>query len=69
MTVVAGDDVAFVHSLNHVSGTTTAGDDVNMWWRATLCLRQVDGTWSVAHSHASVPFDMESGKASVSLKP
>jgi ketosteroid isomerase-like protein len=58
-----------IHSLNHVQGTTTAAQEIDMWWRATLCLKQVDGAWSVVHSYASVPFDIESGIASVGLRP
>jgi uncharacterized protein (TIGR02246 family) len=69
LTVAAGDDVAFAHSLNHVDGTTTGGTTIDMWWRATVCLRKVDGEWRVTHSHTSVPFDMESGQASVDLRP
>jgi len=40
-----------------------------MSWRATLCRRRIDGKWMVTHGHSSVPFDMESGKASLDLKP
>ena len=68
LVVETGGGVAFVHSLNHVSGTTHSGE-VDMWWRATLCLCKVDSAWSVVHSHSSVPFNLESGKASIGLKP
>jgi ketosteroid isomerase-like protein len=40
-----------------------------MWVRATLCLRRIDGKWMIAHEHQSVPFDVETGKASLDLKP
>ena len=40
-----------------------------MWVRATVCYRKIDGTWMVTHEHNSVPFDVESGKASLDLKP
>ena len=69
LSVTAGNGVAFAHSLNHVSGTTTDGTTLDMWWRATVCLRKLDGDWLVTHSHTSVPFDMESGQASVGLRP
>ena len=69
LKVTAGDDVAFCQSLNHVSGTTTQGKKIDMWWRATVCLRKSDGKWLVTHEHSSVPFDVESGKASIDLKP
>jgi uncharacterized protein (TIGR02246 family) len=69
LKVTAGDDVAVCHSLNHVSGTTTQGKEIDMWWRATVCLRKSDGKWLVTHEHSSVQFDVESGRASTDLKP
>jgi uncharacterized protein (TIGR02246 family) len=69
LAVATGDEAAFAHSLNHVEGTTTDGRTVDMWWRATVCLRKRDGEWLVAHAHSSVPFDMTSGQASVDLRP
>jgi uncharacterized protein (TIGR02246 family) len=69
LRITAGADVAFGHSLNHVAATTKDGQTLDMWWRATVCLRNVRGEWVVTHSHASVPFHMETGKASLDLKP
>jgi ketosteroid isomerase-like protein len=40
-----------------------------MYWRATLCFRKIDGQWTVTHTHASVPFEVETGRASLDLKP
>ena len=40
-----------------------------MWWRATVCYRKLDGRWLVTHEHASVPFDAQSGQASLGLEP
>jgi len=69
LSITAGDDVAFAHSLNHVDATTKDGRKLDMWWRATVCFRRVGGHWTVTHSHTSVPFDMESGEASLDLEP
>jgi uncharacterized protein (TIGR02246 family) len=69
LDLTAGDDVAFCHALSHVDATTTDGQRLDMWWRVTSCFRRVDGGWSVTHEHSSVPFDMESGRASLGLKP
>jgi len=69
LTVSAGADTAFCHSLNHVKGTTTDGREIDMWWRATVCLRRLDGKWFITHLHSSVPFDMETGLASLDLRP
>ena len=69
LTIAASGDTAFAHSLNHVSGTKTDGQPVDMWWRATICCQQIDGEWLITHQHSSVPFDMETGKASLDIKP
>ena len=69
LSVTVGDDVAFAHSLNRVSGTMAHGQAIGMWLRATVCFRKIDGQWTVTHQHSSVPFDGESGRASLDLKP
>jgi ketosteroid isomerase-like protein len=69
LSVEAGDEAAFCHYLYRVTGTMTNGSEVDMWVRSTVCFRKVEGAWAVAHEHTSVPFDAESGKASVNLKP
>jgi ketosteroid isomerase-like protein len=69
LAITAGADVAFCHYLYRVSGTLKGGGEVDMWVRATVCLRKVDGTWEIKHEHQSVPFDVETGKASLDLKP
>jgi uncharacterized protein (TIGR02246 family) len=67
--VTADGDIGFCSFLYHVSGTLTAGDQVDMWVRATLCCRRIDGRWLITHDHESVPFDPATGQALVSLKP
>jgi len=69
LNITASDDVAFCHSLSHVSATTPAGQTIDMWWRATVCFRKVDGEWLVTHEHNSVPLDVKTGLASLDLVP
>jgi uncharacterized protein (TIGR02246 family) len=69
LTITTGGDVAFSHNLSHFSGKKMDGGDIDMWIRATLCYRKIDGRWNVTHEHVSVPFDPESGQASLDLKP
>jgi len=64
LKVEAGDYLAFCHGLNRVIGTKVDGVKIDMCWRATLCWRKSDGNWKITHSHASVPFNMETGMAS-----
>lgn len=69
LSITAGETAAFCHYLYRVSGTMTNGREVDMWVRSTVCFRKIEGEWKVTHEHTSVPFDAESGKASVDLKP
>jgi ketosteroid isomerase-like protein len=69
LRITTGDEVAFCHSLNHVSATTMDGTPLDMWWRVTVGLRRIDGKWLVTHEHASVPFDVVTGQASLGLQP
>ncbi len=68
-TITTGGNVAFSHNLSHFNGKKMDGGDIDMWIRATLCYRKSDGRWNVTHEHVSVPFDPESGQASLDLKP
>ena len=68
LTIVAGNDVAYGSSLNRVAGSTSAGK-VDMWWRATTCFRKTGAEWLITHGHASEPFEMQTGKALIDLRP
>jgi ketosteroid isomerase-like protein len=69
LKVTADDEVAFCHGLHHVSGTAKDGKKIDMFWRATQCLRCIGGKWMIVHEHSSIPFDMQTGKVSFDLKP
>jgi len=69
LALTVGGDAAFSHCLSHVDATTTEGQRIDMWWRATSCFHRIDGRWWVTHEHSSVPFDMQSLQASLDLKP
>jgi len=64
-----GDDVAFTHSLNRISGTRNNGQKTDLWLRWTACWRSINGKWLIMHHQNSVPVDLENGKAVLSLKP
>jgi PhnB protein len=69
-TIVVGGDVAYAYGLQHMTGTKTDGEEVDLWFRATVCLRREDGRWRITHMHDSVPFAMDgSEKALLHLKP
>jgi ketosteroid isomerase-like protein len=69
LTVVGGDDVAFSHSLNHVSGESRDSGRVDAWVRVTVGYRKAGGKWLVTHEHVSMPIDMKTGKVPADLKP
>jgi ketosteroid isomerase-like protein len=70
ITISVGDDVAFAHSFNRLSGTLNNGTtSAGFWVRATYCLRKINGNWLIAHDHASAPLDPASGKALLNLQP
>jgi ketosteroid isomerase-like protein len=69
LSITTGETVAFCHYLYRVTGTLIDGAKVEMWVRATVCLGKIDDKWTIVHEHQSVPFDPETGKASLNLKP
>lgn len=69
LTITVGDDVAFGHSLNRISGTLKSGKRSDYWLRWTTCFRKIDGNWLIVHHQASVPLDVQSGRALRDLEP
>ena len=60
-------NLAFVSALNRMRGRQ-GGEDQDMWYRTTMCLRRISGRWRIVHDHASVPFYMDgSFRAAVDL--
>ena len=69
LSITTGETVAFCHYLYRVSGTLRDGGKVEMWVRATVCFQKIEDKWTIVHEHQSVPFNVETGKASLDLKP
>lgn len=69
LEITTGERAAFCHYLFRVGGTLKDGAKIGMYVRATACLQKIDGEWRIIHEHQSVPFDGETGKASVDLQP
>jgi uncharacterized protein (TIGR02246 family) len=68
-SIIAGDDVAFSHSLNRISGTMNDGQKTERWLRWTACYLKTNGKWLIAHEQVSVPVDLKSGTAARDLRP
>ncbi|PWT93127.1 MAG: DUF4440 domain-containing protein [Blastocatellia bacterium] len=69
LKVFAGDNVGYMHALEHFTGKLKNGQTFDMWGRCTSGLRKVGGKWLDAHDHCSVPTDFDTGKAVMDLKP
>jgi uncharacterized protein (TIGR02246 family) len=69
LEVHADGDAGFCSFVYHVTGTLASGPEVDMWVRATLGCRRIDGAWRIVHDHESLPFDPESGRAVIDLAP
>jgi ketosteroid isomerase-like protein len=70
LQVATGNQVAFCHALNRMSGAKVDGTSTDLWFRWTVCFRKIGGEWKITHEHESVPFYMDgSGKAAFDLKP
>lgn len=70
LTIRADSNIAFAHSLNHLTGTRAGGAAVDLWMRSTLGLRREADGWRIVHAHSSVPFyPGPEPKAALDLKP
>jgi ketosteroid isomerase-like protein len=69
LDVTAEGELAFVHSLNHVSGTLANGRTSDLWVRWTACFRRINGVWLAVRDHVSVPADLKNGQAVLNLTP
>lgn len=69
LRIVTGGNVAFIHTLERMSGTLKGGGKSATWLRVTSGLRRIHGKWLIVHDHVSVPTDFETGKAAVDLAP
>ncbi len=62
-------ELAFSHSIQHVTGTDKDGRPVDRTVRVTDGYRKVNGEWLIAHEHISVPVDLKSGKPDLASTP
>jgi uncharacterized protein (TIGR02246 family) len=69
LTVLASETVGFSYSLNRYTEKVTGKDAIDMWVRVTFCWENADGKWLIVHQHNSVPFNPETGKASLEIQP
>lgn len=64
-----GGDIAYSHSIQHMSGTTKDKKKFEIVVRVTDAYKKVNGQWLIAHEHVSFPSDLATGKADMMSKP
>lgn len=70
LTINVGGDIAYCHSLDHLTGTRTDGKREGFWTRSTVGLIRTGEGWKVRHEHTSVPFYMDgTGRPAFDLRP
>ena len=69
LSITAGDDVAFSHSLVRLNATMKNGHKSGLWLRWTACYRKINGKWLIVHLRVWAPADLANGKAMLNLKP
>ena len=69
VSLTVDGSLAFASGLNRMRGRQ-GGQEQDLWYRATVCLRKTNGRWYIVHDHTSVPFYMDgSYRAAIDLKP
>ena len=71
LAVTAGADVAYCHSLNRLTATPQGmPQPFTLWFRSTICLVKLRGSWHITHQHNSTPFYMDGTfRAALDLQP
>jgi uncharacterized protein (TIGR02246 family) len=67
--IAAAGDVAFAHYVSRCGNRAADGKEQAGWMRATVCCRNTDDGWRIAHEHYSAPFDPESMQMLTDLEP
>jgi ketosteroid isomerase-like protein len=70
VTVAPEAGIAYCHGLVNLRGEKIGEGPADLWFRSTVCLGRVDGTWKITHEHSSTPFYMDgSYRAAIDLTP
>lgn len=69
VSVLARGNLAFGHSIQHVSGTGKDGKPIDMTLRVTDDYRKIKGNWLIVQEHVSVPVDLATQKPDLLSKP
>src|ERR1700679_691287 len=62
LSVTADGTMGFSHSIQHLTGTDTKGQPVDVTVRVTDVYRKIKGNWLIVHEHVSVPVDLNTDR-------
>jgi uncharacterized protein (TIGR02246 family) len=68
LDITTGGDVAYSHSIQHVSLTDKKGKKTEMAVRVSDGYKKINGQWLISHEHVSVPVNIETLKAELNSK-
>lgn len=70
LRVTVDGELALCTSLESMGAPPDSPQPFTLWYRSTLGLRRLDGTWRIFHEHTSTPFHMDgSALAATDLEP
>jgi len=70
LSVTVDGNLALCSSLHSMGSPPDSPQPFVLWYRSTLGLRRVDGSWLIFHEHTSTPFHMDgSMRAATDLVP
>jgi ketosteroid isomerase-like protein len=67
--VAANGTLGYSHSIQHLTGTDTKAQPIDLTVRVTDVYRQINHKWLIVHEHVSVPVDLDTGKPDLASKP
>jgi ketosteroid isomerase-like protein len=69
LVVEENSNLAFIHCAVTFAEYNESGEKLRqMTNRFTFCLRKENESWTITHSHSSLPISMETGKGNFNLK-
>jgi uncharacterized protein (TIGR02246 family) len=68
LDITVGGNVAYSHSIQHVSTTDKKGKKMEMKVRVTDGYKKVNGQWLISHEHVSVPVNFMTMKPDFNAK-
>ena len=69
LNVTISGDVAYSHSIQHLSATMTKSGHMSLTVRVTDVLRKINGKWLIVQEHVSVPIDFNTMKPDFMSRP